>query len=280
MMEKIIGAPPAEAEKTGAPIEPGETEEARSVAQFKEALDRIRKHHLTITWGDRLLTLDKTAGLLEHPGFRDSFESVKGSHQYDQYDGSDGIFWRLNTLCWAAQCGLRVGGDFVECGVFKGDMVWVVLNTLGPERVPGYYLYDSFVGFADEYSSPEDYPLNPGFLDFANKHYREEGLYEYVRDRFAPYQNVKVIKGFLPEALDVSSPDRIGFLHVDLNSPRAEVAVLERLFEKVLPGGVVVFDDYGWKLFEKQKIAEDEFMRARGYEVLELPTGQGLVVKR
>ena len=45
-------------------------------------------------------------------------------------------------------------------------------------------------------------------------------------------------------------------------------------------GGVVVFDDYGWKLFEKQKIAEDDFMRGRGYEILELPTGQGLVTKR
>jgi hypothetical protein len=83
---------------------------------------------------------------------------------------------------------------------------------------------------------------------------------------------VKVIKGFLPE--------RIGFLHVDLNSPKAEVAMLERLFDRVIPSGVVVFDDYGWKLFDQQKIAEDQFMRARGYEVLELPTGQGLVVKR
>jgi hypothetical protein len=53
-----------------------------------------------------------------------------------------------------------------------------------------------------------------------------------------------------------------------------------RLFDRVVPGGVIVFDDYGWKLFEKQKEAEDIFMKARGYEILELPTGQGLVIKR
>jgi hypothetical protein len=75
-------------------------------------------------------------------------------------------------------------------------------------------------------------------------------------------------------------PEQIGFLHIDLNSPRAEIAVLERLFDRVQPGGVVVFDDYGWKIFRKQKQAEDAFMRSRGYEILELPTGQGLVVKR
>jgi hypothetical protein len=249
-------------------------------AGLNAAIEAVRSDHLMTSWGDRLLTFDKTAGALGDEGFRRAFESIKGSHQYDQYNGPDGIFWRLNTLCWAAKCGLRAGGEFVECGVFKGDMAWVVLKTVGEATVPGFYLYDSFEGFSEEYSTPADYPLNPGFLDFANRHYREKGLYEYVRDRFAPYQNVRVIKGFLPEALDVACPERIGFLHVDLNSPRAEVAVLEQLFDRVLPGGAVVFDDYGWKLFEKQKIAEDAFMRARGYEVLELPTGQGLVVKR
>jgi hypothetical protein len=48
----------------------------------------------------------------------------------------------------------------------------------------------------------------------------------------------------------------------------------------VSPGGIVVFDDYGWKVFHRQKEAEDEFMRHMGYEILELPTGQGIVVKR
>jgi hypothetical protein len=252
----------------------------RSPRQLNRAIRYARKMHLTVSWGDRLLTLDKTRGFLDDARFREAFASIRGSHQYDQYNGPDSIAWRLNTLCWAARCGLRAGGDFMECGVFKGDMAWVVLQSLGPGNVPSYYLYDSFEGFSNNYSEPGDYPLNPGFLDFANKHYREKGIYEHVRDRFAPYANVKVIKGFLPEALDIECPERIGFLHVDLNSPRAEVAVLERLFDRVVPGGVVVFDDYGWKLFEKQKIAEDEFMRARGYEVLELPTGQGLVVKR
>lgn len=240
----------------------------------------LRHDHLTISWGDRLLTLDKTAGFKDAAGFRDAFADIRGSHQYDQYNGPDSIAWRLNTLCWAARCGLRVGGDFVECGVFKGDMAWVILKVLGPENVPDYYLYDSFEGFSTDYSSPGDFPLSPGFLDYANQFYKAAGLYEYVKKRFEPYPRVRVVKGFLPEALATACPEKIGFLHVDLNSPRAEVAVLSRLFDLVVPGGVIVFDDYGWKLFEKQKLAEDEFMKAYGYEILELPTGQGLVVKR
>jgi O-methyltransferase len=159
-------------------------------------------------------------------------------------------------------------------------MSWVVAQAIGPERIPEFFLFDSFEGFSRQYSSPADFPDSPGFFDFANEVYREQGLYERVRDRFAPFPQFKVIKGFLPDALDDARPEKIGYLHIDLNSPRAEIAVLERLFDRVLPGGVIVFDDYGWKLFRPQKEAADAFTRARRHDILELPTGQGLVVKR
>jgi O-methyltransferase len=277
-----MNQPPPEVEIV-VPVPPSPTAEeiaAAHVLKVNQAIDSLKTQHLTTSWGDRLLTIDKTAGFKDDPAFHAAFESVKGSHIYDQYSGSDTVAWRLNTLCWAARCALKAGGDFVECGVFKGDFAWVVLQTLGVTNIPKFFLYDSFEGFSPDYSDATDYPLNPGFLDFANKHYQVPGMYEYVRDRFAGFSNVEVVKGFLPDALALACPERIGFLHVDLNSPRAEVGVLEQLFDRVVPGGVIVFDDYGWKLFEKQKEAEDEFMKARGYEILELPTGQGLVVKR
>jgi O-methyltransferase len=245
-----------------------------------DTVETIAQDHLSVSWGDRLLTLDKSADFKEEPSFAKAFAAIRGSHQYDQYEGPDSIAWRLNTLVWAGRSALRTGGDFVECGTFKGDMAWVVLQTIGAERIPRFWLFDSFEGFSADYSSSEDFPENPGFLDFAAGFYRQPGLYEYVRERFAPFANVTLTKGFLPEALDGAMPERIGLLHIDLNAPRAEIAVLERLFDRVLPGGVIVFDDYGWKMFHKQKEAEDDFMRQKGYEILELPTGQGLVAKR
>jgi O-methyltransferase len=76
------------------------------------------------------------------------------------------------------------------------------------------------------------------------------------------------------------APRRIAFLHVDMNNAQAELGALDALFERVSPGGMIVFDDYGWSGYRDQKLAVDEFMRDRGHAVLELPTGQGLVVKR
>ena len=172
-----------------------------------------------------------------------------------------------------------IKGDLVECGVFKGDMAWVV-STLLADDLHGrtYYLYDSFEGFSSELSRAEDYPENPGFFDFANKVYREPGLYEAVTRRFAENPNMRVIRGFLPGSLSVAMPDQIAFLHVDLNAPAAEVKVLEVLFDRVVTGGIIVFDDYGWQVFHRQREAEDLFMASRGHRILELPTGQGMVM--
>jgi O-methyltransferase len=242
---------------------------------------QLHRDHSRVFWGDRLLSLDKASAFLNDPKFAASFEAIKGAHAYDQYDSPHTISWRLHTLVWAARNALRLPGDFAECGVFKGDMSWFVLSVLGDDfRDKTFFLYDSFCGFDPDQASHADYPGGSGFLDFANAVYREQGIEASVRARFADRTDVKITTGFLPESLDRLCPDRIAYLHIDLNSPAAEVGCLERLFDRVVPGGIIVFDDYGWDVFRAQRIAEDAFLTARGYSALELPTGQGMVVKR
>jgi O-methyltransferase len=243
--------------------------------------DEVHRNHTRVFWGDRLLSLDKAAAFLDDPRFSASFEAIKAAHVYDQYDSPHTISWRLHTLVWAARNALHLPGDFVECGVFKGDMSWFILSVLADDfRDKKLFLYDSFCGFDPDSALAADYPGGSGFLDFANTVYREPGIESSVRARFADRSDVKITTGFLPSILEQLCPDQISYLHIDLNSPAAEVGCLERLFDRVVPGGVIVFDDYGWDIFRAQRIAEDAFFAARGYSVLELPTGQGMVVKR
>ena len=118
----------------------------------------------------------------------------------------------------------------------------------------------------------------------ANAIFSEPGLYEGVVKRFADRPYVVIHRGFLPESLEQNSPERISLLHLDLgsgvNSTKPEIACLELLFDRIVPGGMVVFDDYGWRTYGQQKAAQDSFFAERGYKILELPTGQGLLVKR
>lgn len=242
----------------------------------------LPRNHGSIYWGDRLLTLDKTAGFLEDPLFAAAMREIHGSHTYDAYDSPQGIGWRIHTLCWAGRRALALPlGDFVECGVFKGDMAWCVSRFCDLEASDRrFFLYDSFQGFDPRLSGETEIPKTPDYFDFANRYYQRAGIREYVESRFDDNPRVEVFAGILPDAFDVAPPpDAIAYLHIDLNSPTAELACMERLFDKVVPGGSIVLDDYGWKVFRKQKEVADEFFAGRGQQILELPTGQGLVVK-
>ena len=44
-------------------------------------------------------------------------------------------------------------------------------------------------------------------------------------------------------------------------------------------GGVLILDDFGWIAYRAQQVAEVAWMAERGYHILELPTGQGMVIK-
>jgi O-methyltransferase len=178
-----------------------------------------------------------------------------------------GLAWRTHTMCWAAQSCEKLDGDFVECGTYEGYTMEVVLHYL--HGLPGrrLWLYDLFnpTGAAGEGKPmPEHSPR----------------LYERVRARFERWPNVTVTRGKVPDILATVAPERIAFLHIDMNNAAAELGAMERLFDRLVTGGIVVLDDYGWTGYRDQKAAADVFAAARGLSVLELPTGQGMLLKR
>jgi hypothetical protein len=242
-------------------------------------LDLVKPHHRSVFWGDRLLTLDKSAGFRSDPLFAQAMQQVNSSTGANQYASPDKISWRLHTLIWAASCALKVPGDFVECGVFRGDMSWVLTEMADlPSAGKKLYAYDTFVGFDRRNSSAADFPEAPELFDRIDDEYRAPDIYPAVLARFSAKPYVSIIKGIVPDILKSHAPEKICFLHLDMNSPAAERGALEVLFDRLSDGAIIVFDDYGWILHRKQKSAADEFMNERGCSILELPTGQGLAV--
>lgn len=64
-----------------------------------------------------------------------------------------------------------------------------------------------------------------------------------------------------------------------MNNADAELAVLDALFDSVVPEGAIVLDDYGFAEYVSQTRAHAAWFAARNLPILELPTGQGLVIK-
>jgi hypothetical protein len=97
--------------------------------------------------------------------------------------------------------------------------------------------------------------------------------------KFSAYKNVRIVRGIVPDSFTEAVPEKIAFLHIDMNSVNAEILALEHLFDRVVPGGLIVFDDFGWTCNVNQMTAELAFMNERNHHVMELPTGQGMVIK-
>ena len=68
--------------------------EAAHILKVNQAIDSLKTQHLTTSWGDRLLTIDKTAGFKADPAFHAAFESVKG---YIFMTNTAGLIWWLGA---------------------------------------------------------------------------------------------------------------------------------------------------------------------------------------
>jgi len=60
----------------------------------------------------------------------------------------------------------------------------------------------------------------------------------------------------------------------------AEIAVLEHIYDRIVTGGIIILDDYGWSAYRDQQKEEKNFFKKRKLKVMELPTGQGIILKR
>jgi hypothetical protein len=104
------------------------------------------------------------------PAFRDGPSHNLRLHQYDQYNGPDGIAWRLSTLIWAGFQGRH--------GMGRSERYWC-------QAYPASLAVRQIRRLSPDYSSVEDFPENPGSLDFADGFYGQTGVHESVRGRFA-----------------------------------------------------------------------------------------------
>src|SRR5262249_42780531 len=151
---------------------------------------------------------------------------------------------------------VHLDGDFVECGAYTGVGMKTVIDYLGGVSFPkAFWGYDIFEHDATmlNHAMPEHGP----------------GLYDRVLRKFEAYPQVRIVKGMIPAVFDRGCPERIAYLHIDLNQAPAEVAALDRLFDRIVPGGLLVLDDYEWAgIYRAQKLAEDPWFAARNYRVM------------
>ena len=96
---------------------------------------------------------------------------------------------------------------------------------------------------------------------------------------FAQWRNARVVVGPIPDTLVQVTAARVAYLHIDMNHAPPEIAAIEHFWPRLVPGGIVLLDDYAYLGFEAQKQEMDDFAQRVGVAICSLPTGQGLLLR-
>lgn len=177
------------------------------------------------------------------------------------------IIWRTYILLYFAKQALNLDGDFIECGAYEGTTAKDVLEECDlKEAGKRYWLYDLF----EKEELTKERRLDG---------HENSDWFENIQVRFAKHTNVHIIKGSVPQSFSQGFPDCIAFCHIDMNHPDPEAGALAEILPRLVKGGSIIFDDYGWFYHSAQKIALDKVAISFGQDILELPTGQGILIK-
>jgi hypothetical protein len=164
-------------------------------------------------------------------------------------------------------------GDFVECGVNRGGLSRAVIHYADFEKLnKRFWLLDTYEGLVDSLISQDE--RKQGIVSGGY-----EPCYEQVVETFSRFRGVEIVRGVVPDTLPLVSAAAICYLSIDMNNAAPEIAAAEHFWDRLVPGGIVILDDYGWRKQVNLKIAFDKFAESRGIKILSLPTGQGLLIK-
>jgi O-methyltransferase len=174
-------------------------------------------------------------------------------------------------LLWkTVQQAQNLPGDFVECGVFRGGTALLEAQTLNDrDGSRSLHLFDSFAGMPTTSAGIERY--NRG--DFRTTSAQNVG------QLLSPYPFVKMHVGYIPDTFRDLQLDRVAWAHIDVDIYQSVCDCIEFFYPRLVPGGMMIFDDYGFPSCSAARRAVDEAFKGRPEVPVCLPTGQCLVIK-
>lgn len=167
----------------------------------------------------------------------------------------------------------NVPGNIVECGVYRGSslLTWAkLLEIFCPgDRVRKIIGFDNFAGFPElvEQDGPEKPSRSKVVGGWDSSPYYEELLKHidiFHADSFIPRaKRIELVVGDIEKtAYDYvgNNPGmRISLLHMDVDIYKPNKAGLEAFYPLVVPGGVVILDEYAMHEWGGESAAFDEY---------------------
>lgn len=174
--------------------------------------------------------------------------------------------WML--YCLAQNAPLH-NGAFVECGVYKGGTAHLLAKICAQKNAP-LHLFDTFEGMPETNTAFDKHRAGD-FIDTS---------LETVKRNIGLTNDIYFHKGFIPETFEGLTIETVSLLHVDLDIHDSIIDTLNHFYDAVVPGGFILFDDYGFESCYGARLAVDAFFQDKPEVPICLTTGQALVLKR
>lgn len=181
---------------------------------------------------------------------------------------------RLWTLMNSLLQTRDLNGEVWELGVYKGGTALLLRRML--ERLslrPGsgivLRLFDTFGGM----------PATDKVRDVHSAGDFADTSLEAVRSLVGGESWIDYRQGIVPASFGGLDCCAIRFAHIDLDIYEAIHAACAFVYPRLVPGGMMVFDDYGFWSCPGARAAVDEFFVNKREAPFALPTGQALVAK-
>lgn len=159
---------------------------------------------------------------------------------------------------------VRLPGHILECGVYKGASLLrfatfrEILESPYSRKIVGF---DAFGRFPEEGEDARNRAFIERFAAEGGDGISRESLLEVLAHK--GFQNIELIEGnvcsTVPKYVTDHAELKIALLHVDVDVYRPTQVVLDQLFDRIVPGGLLVMDDYGAVAGETQAV--DEFFQ-------------------
>jgi O-methyltransferase len=171
---------------------------------------------------------------------------------------------RFRRLIQEFERTLELSGLVAECGCAGGLSSYLLCSRLRRQDRrfdgSGYEIYDSFQGLSEP--GAED-ALEPGADELVSRSLKAGHFafpLERVQHSLAAFPRIAYGPGWIPEAFP-KDERRYRFVHVDVDLYQPTKAGLEYFWPRLVPGGIMVCDDYNWG---GAKRAVEEFASTTG----------------
>jgi len=170
-------------------------------------------------------------------------------------------------LLACARAAASLGGSMAEAGVYRGGTARLICEVKGSATLHLFDVFDSLHTNAPSPGAAEE------IRDYFGAFHAPAAE---VRKLFARDTDVQIHPGVFPDSARSLDGERYSFVHLDLDLERGTFDALEYFYPRLIPGGILIGDDY---TLAGVRRAFDRYFEDLPGRVVSLPWAQALVTK-